>query len=209
MIHSDQNIFKNIFKIFPKIFQNILKYSGWISIFWCIKSQKWLSLSLSLTKWVLFWCFFLCENVPSIWEGMHIVPSVDYNKFPIRLYSYVLRMYAHVLRMYQAMLCIQVVQVDIWQNTTESYMFIIRSTQVSHKIVLGCTQIVLVCTQNGLGMYLDCTTLCTQAVQVDIWQNKTDYCPYNSRISAVFYIATLQSTILYPKCTQQYNILLE
>ena len=65
-------------------------------------------------------------------------------------------------------LCSQAVQVDIQQNITESNMFVIRSTQVSHKIVLGCTQIVLVCTQNGLGMYLDCTTLCTQAVQVDI-----------------------------------------
>ena len=47
-------------------------------------------------------------------------------------------------------LCIQLVQVDIWQNTTESYMFVIRSTQVSHKIVLGCTQNVLGCTQDVL-----------------------------------------------------------
>ena len=99
-------------------------------------------------------------------------------------------------------LCSQAVQLDIQQNITESNMFVIRSTQVSHKIVLGCTQ-------NVLGMYLDSTTLCTQAVQVDIWQNETDYCPYNSGILVIFYIGTLQSTILYPKCTQKYNILLE
>ena len=52
-------------------------------------------------------------------------------------------------------LCSQAVQLDIQQNITESNMFVIRSTQVSHKIVLVCTQNVCTCTQDvpGYAMY--------------------------------------------------------